>query len=296
MTDITAITDERLFELLREADPLADGPRPAVESQALGIDGKRLLQHVLASERLVQRPTRRRVRLRRRLVLSAASSGGVAAAVAAALVFTAGNAPSVAFAGWSADPTAPASGGEVQAAEAECQRNAKLVSLKPALADVRGPYTLLVYAENGGSLCMTGPSLQSPTGEPHIIFFGSFLSASDAAEQGAAMERGTQSNSQGQEQNSTTLTPATIRTVAKGLAVLKASASAPSAEYGFDAGQAGNDVTAVTLVLKGGSHVEATTANGWFAAWWPGGEEAQTAEVTTTNGVTIQRLTPSVTP
>lgn len=293
MTETATITDERLFELLGEADPLAGVPRPAAESQTVGIDGERLLKHVLASERVIPRPARRRVRLSRRLVLGTASSGGVVAAVAAALVFTAGNSPSVAFAGWSAEPTIPA-GDQVQTAEAECQRNSKLASLKPALADIRGPYTTLVYAENGGSLCMTGPSLQSPTGEPHITLFASFLAASEAAEQRAATEHGTPLNSQ--TQNSVPLTPDAIRTVAKGLAALKASASAPNAEYGFDAGQAGEDVTAVTLVLKDGRHVEATTANGWFAAWWPGGEEAQTAEIMTTSGTTTQQLIPSRTP
>jgi len=46
-------------------------------------------------------------------------------------------------------------------------------------------------------------------------------------------------------------------------------------------------------VLEDGSRVEATTANGWFAVWWPGGKEAETAEITTTGGSVTQQLTPS---
>jgi hypothetical protein len=56
-------------------------------------------------------------------------------------------------------------------------------------------------------------------------------------------------------------------------------------------------VTAVTLVLSDGTHVEATTSNGWFAAWWPGRQSAPEAQLTTPTGeVTQQLLTPSGNP
>jgi hypothetical protein len=280
MTGAMPITDEQLVELLRETDPLADiGPSSTVERD-------RLLQRVLSSERASTRPGWQRAR-RRRLVLSAASGGGVAAAaVAAVLVFTAGNAPSVAFAGWSADPTAPANG-QVQAAESECQRNSTLASLTPIFADTRGPYTLLAYAGNSGTLCVTGPSLQSPTGEPSIVPFGTFLSNSSAAERRAHPATPT-------PPNTSPIAPDAIERIVTGVTITKA--SAPSASFSLDVGRVGEKVTAVTFVLAGGSRVEATTANGWFAAWWPGGEPAQTAEITTTTGVTTQQLIPAGTP
>jgi hypothetical protein len=75
------------------------------------------------------------------------------------------------------------------------------------------------------------------------------------------------------------------------------------------AGRVGPDVTGVTLVLADGSTVEATVANGWFAAWWPGrwsgnhmvpptdqslsplGQSVpQSVEITTASGTTTQPL------
>jgi len=278
MTRATPITDEQLFELLRETDPLADsGLSSAIETDLVGVDGERLLRRILSSERIsTPRPGWQRSR-RRRLVLRAASGGAVAAtAVAAVLIFTAGSAPSIAFAGWSADPTAPVSG-QVQAAESHCRRNSALASITPTLADTRGPYTLLVYS---GSVCVTGPSLQSPTGEPPVVPFGAFLAASSEAERRALPSTTSHAPS------TTSVAPDAIRTTVAGGANTAATA------YSFDVGQVGANVTAVTLVLEDGSRVEATSSNGWFAAWWPGNQPATTAEIATTSGTATQQLIP----
>ncbi len=287
MTRVTPIADEQLFELLRDADPLAAdrGPASAVEQD-------RLLQRMLSSERVsTPRPDWQRARRRRRLVVSAASGGGVTAAVVAAvLVFTAGHTPSVAFAGWSAEPTAPASG-QAQVAEAECRRDPALASLKPTLVDARGPYTLLVYAESSGWLCVTGPHLQSPTGEPPVSPLGAFLAASSAAGRSAAQQRGLPYPNNPNPLDTTTVAPDAIKRIDNASVITKT--SAPQAALSFNVGRVGRSVTAVTLVLEDGSRVEATTSNGWFAAWWPGSVEAQTAEITTTHGITTQQLRPS---
>ncbi|HEX4033222.1 MAG TPA: hypothetical protein VHX66_02150 [Solirubrobacteraceae bacterium] len=73
-------------------------------------------------------------------------------------------------------------------------------------------------------------------------------------------------------------------------------------------GQVGPDVTAVTVALQGGNSVEATVANGWFAAWWPVSQDVETGEalaqslsqsvpqsfaITTASGTTTQPLTGS---
>jgi hypothetical protein len=187
-----------------------------------------------------------------------------AAAVAAVLVFTAGSAPTAAFAGWSAEPT-PQSSGQVQAAASECQRNSELASRAPTLADIRGPFTLLVYAGDSGGLCITGPSLLSPTNEPPFAPFGVGGTTTTASLSSDAIQP----------------------TVTGGLTTRAA------AEFTFNVGRVGVSVTAVTLTLTNGNRVEATTSNGWFAAWWPGGQAAQTADITTTSGTTTQQLTPA---
>ncbi len=266
MTRTTPTTDEQLFELLRKTDPLADsGPSSALEASAAGVERDRLLQRILSSERVSIPRAGWHHAWRRRLVLSVVSGGGVAvAAVAAVLAFTAGDAPSVAFAGWSADPTMPSSG-QVQAAESECQRDSKLASSSPTLADTRGPYTLLVYAGNPSGLCVTGPSLRSATGEPVVApLRETALTTSVAAD--------------------------AIRRIDNALVIVKA--SSPSAVLHFNDGRVGADVTAVALVLADGSRVQASVANGWFAAWWPGGQAAQVAEITTTTSTTTQQLIP----
>lgn len=264
MARATPTDDEQLLAMIREADPL-DGDPSLAETDAMGVDEQRLLQRVLASERAAPRSRWQRTR-RRRLVLSATSAGVVAAAaVAAVLVFTAGNTPSVAFAGWSAHPTV-AAGGQVRAAESECQRNSKLASLAPTLADTRGPYTLLIYAKNPGGLCVTGPSMLSPTGDSVVAPLNAVALTTPVA--GDAIKRIDNAS-------------------------LTAKASPPSAALSFNDGRVGAHVTAVTLVLADGSRVQATVANGWFAAWWPGGQAAQTAEITTAAGAATQQLVPS---
>jgi hypothetical protein len=58
--------------------------------------------------------------------------------------------------------------------------------------------------------------------------------------------------------------------------------------YAFAEGRTAPGVSATTLVLDDGTRVTATTANGWFVAWWPGSHEVTAAEVTTPDGVTRQ--------
>jgi hypothetical protein len=55
-------------------------------------------------------------------------------------------------------------------------------------------------------------------------------------------------------------------------------------------GAAGTGVTRVVLVLSDGTHVRTTVAGGYYAAWWPGHAWAVSAEVTTANGTTSQRV------
>lgn len=45
-------------------------------------------------------------------------------------------------------------------------------------------------------------------------------------------------------------------------------------------------VSAVSLTQSDGQQVTATTANGWFVAWWPGSEEVTAAQITSDSGMT----------
>jgi hypothetical protein len=273
-----------LLELVRSAEPMTERGFLAIEDSAASADAERLLRRILMSDRDAT-PALRRVREHRRLVVSAAS--GLAVVVVAALavfLLSAGSRPSVAFAGWTARPS-EAPGGQLRAAETECQRNGGPRSLAPALVDSRGPYTLLVYAANGGSACVTGPELLSPTGEAPIVPFGSFLAASAAARQAAAGPRVPGSQAPG---TSTPLAADAIRSALTGNTVTRE--SAPKAAYSLDIGQAGTDVTAVTLVLDEGTRVAATVSHGWFAAWWPGSSSARSAEITGASGTSTQQF------
>jgi hypothetical protein len=210
-------------------------------------------------------------RVPRRLILRAACAGGAiaAAGATAAIVFAGGETPN-AFAGWSAEPTAAASG-QVQAAESECRGNSALTSLAPTVVDTRGPYTLLVYVKAAGDgLCVTGPSLRSPSGLPPFAPFRD-----------------------GGVSPSAPIASDAIRRTDTGSVLTKTS---PIAEFDFNAGRVGANVTAVTLVLEDGSRIQATVSNGWFAVDWPGDQQAQMAEITTRSGATVQQRMPTSEP
>jgi hypothetical protein len=214
-------------------------------------------------------------RCQRRSVMRWATIGGaaVAAVIAVLVVGTTGSGPASAFAGWSASPTTP-SDGELQAAESACQqRNPNLASVTPTVTDTRGPDSLLVYAQDGATTtCVTGQ-----------VQLGTVALTRTADESLAA---------------SGTIAPQSI-----GLEF-----AANGQAFREMTGQVAADVTAVTVALEGGSSVQATIANGWFAAWWPVSQDfesgqaltqslsqsvPQSFQITTATGTTTQPLTPS---
>ena len=121
--------------------------------------------HLLAE--LGRTPERR---VQRRLVDGVGALAAAGAATAAGLLIAGGPAASTAFAGWRATPTVPAPG-QLPAAEASCPAGgpspggkvgppAAVPSGPPALSDVRGPYSMLLYldGDGGSTLCMSGGS------------------------------------------------------------------------------------------------------------------------------------------
>ncbi|HTU98421.1 MAG TPA: hypothetical protein VMF14_21400 [Solirubrobacteraceae bacterium] len=202
------------------------------------------------------------------------------AAVAAAAVALVDLGPqaSAAFAGWSATPTR-ASAAQVADAQSDCAQQlsqvhvsatrasssapaptsfapeiSKLSTTTPVLTDTRGPFTFVVFdSGQAHASCITGPG---------------FTSVSMQSSSG---------------------TPGAVPADKIVPTFLVHTARAGDA-YTFVEGHAGSDATAATLVLSDGSHVQTTLQNGWFVAWWPGGTQLRSAQVTTPSGTTTQAL------
>lgn len=213
--------------------------------------------------------------LRRRPARWATLGVATAVAVAAVLVLgTSGHGLQNAFAGWSATPTTPA-GGQLAAAQAACQQqDPQLRSATPTVADTRGPSSLLLYADGASeTACVTGPPL-----------LGTFT-------------------------DSPTVDGAALAAAAIDPQAILVGLAADGQGFRVLAGRVGDGVTAMSLVLAGGSTVQASVAGGWFAAWWPGSwsgsagappsdqalagfdqSAVQSVEITTASGTTTQPL------
>jgi hypothetical protein len=117
----------------------------------------------------------------------------------------------------------------------------------PVLTDSRGPYTASIYANSTtGDVCLSGS--------------------------GASMSS-----------SSTSVTPTSV---AAGQIQADGSGTRDSAGNALTLvdGRTGAGVTAVAIERSDGSSVQATVANGWYLAWWPGTVAATNAEVTTASG------------
>jgi hypothetical protein len=224
-----------------------------------------------AARRLAHHDYRPRTRdLRPPVAAGALVAAGVTAAVVVAIEL--GPQTSEAFAGWSAKPTA-APADQISTAEADCKQQLSsaaaaavrriepkalpatmLDALPPVLADVRGPFTFVIFAdEHNNTTCISGPQFTSVAGAH------------------------------------STQTPAPVP--AGQITVDRATHTARAGNaYSFIQGHTGSGVTATTLTLDDGSHVQTSAANGWFVAWWPGSANAVSAQVTTASGTTTQPL------
>jgi hypothetical protein len=187
-------------------------------------------------------------RLRPPMAIGAFATAGTAGAVAIVISLSAG--ASNAFAGWSPKPTAPAPD-QLAAASADCQTQSPIAGLPLKLADTRGPFTFSVYADsNSSATCIKGPTFTSVS-------------------------------------NSTTSSPIDVPA---GHILLSGSHASErgGGSYSFADGRTGDGVSAVTLVLADGTDVQATVANGWFVAWWPGVQDVKSADITTPSGTSSQ--------
>jgi hypothetical protein len=230
-------------------------------------------------------------------------AGAGAAATAATVLLLGGSQP--AFAGWSATPTpTAASSSQVSAAQAACQAHLAAAppagaltpitatgqGMAPVLTDVRGPYTVAIYADGSSSsmTCFTGPSFtvvsnRSSTGQGTSVG-GSVSVAGGSGGIASAGKSNATSFSEGKSVAVGTAPADQLQVYGAHLTLPNGSA------YTLIEGQAGSDVTGATLVLDNGQRVEARTQGGWFEGWWPGTATAVTAEVTTTGGTVTEQL------
>ena len=156
-----------------------------------------------------------------------------------------------AFAGWSPRPT-PAAPDQLAAASADCQTQSPIAGLPLQLADTRGPFTFSVYANSTtSSTCIKGPTFTAVA---------------------------------------TNSTSAPISIPAGHILLSSSHASNQGGAYSWADGRTGDGVSAVTLTLDDSTIVQATVANGWFVAWWPGSQSVKSAAVTTPTGTTTQAL------
>ncbi len=117
----------------------------------------------------------------------------------------------------------------------------------PVLADSRGPYTASIYADSTTTdVCLSG-------------------------------------NGVSMSSSSTSAGPTSIGAGQIQLDGGGARDAAGSALTLVD-GRIGAGVTAVTIERGDGSSVQATVANGWYLAWWPGAVAATNAQVATASG------------
>jgi hypothetical protein len=213
------------------------------------------------------RPTAGTPRAARRW--AAVAVAAIAVGVGVFVLGGTGGAPTSAFAGWSAAPTAPASG-ETAGALEHCRSQ---------LAGAEGPQSGIPAAGWKPLLtCFNGPSFtsvmagsaQGSGASEHVFSIGS---ASGAPPSGPVMMLDGSGSGP-------------INTAS--LAHLTTSGGQP---YTFLQGSVHAGVTGVALVLSNGSKLEASLGDGSFVAWWPGSAEVNSARMASAAGAITQQLT-----
>ena len=213
----------------------------------------------------------RRRRLGKLPAIGALGAVGTAAAVGA--LVSLGSSAGPAFAGWQPTPGTPAPG---QLAQAEQACGQGLGS--PVLTDSRGPYTAAIYADSTTSdVCLSGNGVSMSS--------SSTLGAGGPGRGPGGLGLG--AGGQGLGAGGPGLgRPAAPASVAAGQIQLGGGGTRDSSGNALTLvdGRTGAGVTAVTIERSDGSSVQATVANGWYLAWWPGTVAATKADVTTASG------------
>jgi hypothetical protein len=233
------------------------------------------------TQHLLEEVTTSSPRRRRRYAISGVGAGALA--LTATLVGLFGPWAAPAFAGWTAQPTSPASG-QLSTATAACASLAADLASTPSstatptlpplsLSDVRGPYSLLVYGTTNPVLCVLGNSLSSLTED------GTSIGSVNV--QGAKLNTVVhQTITQSVATNPSTATPAPRAAVVG----INNTTVDDGIYFSVVEGEVGSQVSGATLQLSDGTNVVTTVENGLFAAWWPGPATVSSIHVTTTTG------------
>lgn len=245
----THTLDPRTTQALRDLDPAVtptgfDGLSPAEQQRA-----EATLARILstAPDTAPARPTASRVsssrrRLRRRLVLVPVGLAAAASAVVVPLVLTSGPA----YASWSATPQVltPV---ETRVAADDCARrhDTQARSGGSQLAERRGEWTyVLVDTVAGPASCLVPDDLAGRT-DVRGGWFGSLDAEGDVP------------------------TPAADELVE----LTSALGTTDEGLFSWTEGVVGADVVAVAVTRPGGEVVQASVADGRYAAWWPAGAD-----------------------
>jgi hypothetical protein len=217
-----------------------------------------------------------------------ATAVGAAAAGTALVVALGGAAP--AYAGWSAAPTATSSSPSSRAdqnclgALSSAQPSGRELgsgSWQPLLTDVRGPFTVALYQDNGAYMgCFTSSSFTQVTQ----------VSADGGTSNGVLKVSGFVPGSPVQGLSTVTVGGTTSGDLQN---VIQSHLSTADGPYTLVDGRVASGVTGVTLVLDNGNDVVATVADGWLLAWWPSDATADLSQVTNGSGTKSETLVSS---
>lgn len=210
---------------------------------------------------------------RRFAALALSGTAGLAAIAGAVMaIMSLSTGTQAAFAGWSTSPTMPA-GGQTAAAESAC-----LAHVPSAADSERARHDGTAHAPVMEALLKIAPDEWHPVlADTRGSFTMIMLEAANGQAQASCLS----------SSSSAVLSVGPVGghagSVAAGQAqvVSTGSQGAPSGHpFTYTEGRVGANVTGVTIVLNDGTHVSATIANGHFAAWWPGSQQAISQEVT----------------
>ena len=225
-------------------------------------------------------------RISPRLTLGALA-GVAATTMAVVSVFVLGGA-TAAFAGWTASPT-PAASGQTASAASNCQTQLAALPNTPGTdgwsavaTDVRGQYSLTVYQDSdANAICLTGPSL---------TIFSSNDGTGRSSGVGMRIRNGATVGDSFSSMSGSTMVGALGSGSIEQHPFVAHMTSDSQGALTVVYGRVAADVTAVTLVRSDGVDVQTSTGNRWFVAWWPGSQDAPSAEITTPGGVSTQTL------
>ena len=244
-------SDTMTAAALRDLDPARTTVLTAEERERADATFSRIVA-TPSHDRVAVKDGRPR-RRRRRLLVSAGMAGATGVAVVPALLLGGGSA----FASWTPEPE-PLRGAAVSAAAATCRASLEVPDRgeRAVVAERRGGWTyVLIAGRTSEGFCLMPDDLIGRRGaakERERGFFGGYTT--DPAEAPVLPRDGI---------DETESMVGSVPTPGPWLL------GDDEGWFTSVQGHVGSDVTGVTVHTPGGTDVEASVANGRYAAWWP---------------------------